>query len=170
MTTDPWAIRAAAAEREVLVGFLDSQRDAVVRKVDGLGEDEIRFSGVESGTSLGGIVKHLADVERWWFHAVFAGRDIAFAWTEDDPDPDWRVETDDTLRGLLAAYRDAWEESNRIVAEAGSLDDLSVGSRSGDPEDRVSLRWILVHMIEETARHAGHADILREQLDGATGW
>lgn len=164
-----WSLRTSGDERAVLVAFLDAQREAVVRKVDGLSEADMRVAGVASGTSPGGIVKHLVDVERWWFQAVFAGRDVAFAWTDDDPDPDWRIEQDDTLPALIEAYRSARDESNRIVAGAGSLDDLSADSSSGDSGKRASLRWILVHMIEETARHAGHVDILREQLDGAVG-
>lgn len=165
------ALRRVADERDVLVGFLDAMRDAVARKMDGVSDAHMRDVGVPSGTSLGGIVKHLADVERWWFQASFAGRALEFIGTDADPDADWRVQADDTLGALLERYRAACDESNRIVAAAASLDEPAAAEWDDAAWGPVpTLRWILVHMIEETARHAGHADILRERLDGRTGW
>ncbi|NQV08162.1 DUF664 domain-containing protein [bacterium] len=117
-------LRGLTDDRDALVGFLDVLRDAVVRKMEDLSDDGMRARLVDSGTTLGGIVKHLVDVERFWFHSSFAGREIEFPWTDDDPDADWRVEDDETLELLVDRYREAFEESNRIAAGAGSLDDV----------------------------------------------
>jgi len=158
------AVTTAQGNRSSLRAFLDEQRDAVVRKIEGITEEEARRSLVASGTSLAGIVKHLAYVERFWFQRMFSGHDVEFPWSEDDPDADWRVESWETVSGLVAFYRSEIEESRRIEAAAGGLDRKTRYSKP-----RFTLRWIMLHMIEETARHAGHADLLREAIDGATG-
>jgi Protein of unknown function (DUF664). len=118
---------------------------------------------VPSGTSLLGILKHLAYVERWWFRAVFAGDDVEFPWSDEDPDADWRPEEGGTVSSVLAFYDNECGRS-RAVTAAASLEDLA------PRHEPVSLRWILAHMLEETARHAGQADILRELIDGNTGY
>ena len=151
-----------AKTRKALEAFLDAQRDAVVRKVAGVADESARRPLVPSGTTLAGIVKHLAFVERYWFQEVFAGGEPEYPWTEEDPDADWRVEPWETVDGLVRFYEAEIERSREISAAAKSL-------KQRDSRNRASLRWILLHMIEETARHAGHADILRDQIDGATG-
>ncbi|WP_409493053.1 DinB family protein [Amycolatopsis sp. cmx-11-12] len=140
-----------AGEKDVLAGFLDYLRAAVAAKAEGVPEDRARVPGVPSGTNLLGLVKHLTHVERHWL----LGHDVA----------DWKATfhpaPDDTTASLLAAYRETIAEANDEIA---SWDDLAeAGPRRG------SRRWTLTHLIEETARHAGHADILRELIDGATG-
>lgn len=120
---------------------------------------------VPSGTSLLGLVKHLAYVERGWFRESIANEKVDHPFAADDPDADFRIEENETAEDIFALYRQECEESRRVLAEA-SLDHVV------DYPDRIagySVRWIVVHMIEETARHVGHADILREQLDGRTG-
>jgi uncharacterized damage-inducible protein DinB len=109
------------------------------------------------------MLKHLAYVERWWFGVVFAGQDLPMIWTKEDPDADFRVEDEESAEGIAAYYQAEVDRARAITAEA-SLDDVA-----RRPGKDVTLRWILVHMIEETARHLGHADIIREQIDGATG-
>jgi uncharacterized damage-inducible protein DinB len=146
-----------------LSAFLDYLRETVLWKLDGLSDDDARRAMVPSGTSLGGIVKHLAFVERFWFQGVFAGAGVAFPWNEDDPDADWRVDSWETVSGLTEFYREEIARSREISAG------VPLSRRAAHPEYGMSLRWILVHMIEETARHAGHADILREMIDGRTG-
>lgn len=94
---------------------------------------------------------------------VWAGQDPEFPWTEEDPDADFRVDPDDTADSLIALYRGECEASRRIAAESG-VDDVVAGRR-GD----INLRWLMVHMIEESARHAGHADLIREMVDGTVG-
>jgi uncharacterized damage-inducible protein DinB len=151
-----------AKTRRALEAFLDDQRAAVIRKAAGVSDEDARRPMVPSGTSLAGILKHLAFVERYWFQEVFDGGDPEYPWTEDDPDADWRVEPWETVEGLVDFYEAEIERSRAITGAAASL-------KRRDSAGRVTLRWILLHMIEETARHAGHADILREQIDGATG-
>ena len=153
------------SEKATLVTFLNFQRTQVIAKVADLDQDAATRQLVPSATTLAGIVKHLVDVERWWFRIVLLGEDVKLAATKEDPDADWRIEPDDTVDALVAAYRAEIDRANANV-EAADLDDLAVKeARMG----HVSLRWILVHMVEKTARHAGQADILRELTDGATG-
>lgn len=133
--------------------------------MSGLSEEDLRRIPTASSLSLLGLLKHSAYVERWWFRRVFAGEDVFFPWTDDDPDADFRAEPDETPEQIAALYRDEVELSRAIVA-AADLDDEARAPRSGEP---VNLRGILVHMIQEVARHLGHADILRETIDGATG-
>ena len=150
-------------EAETLAGFLDFHRATLLWKLEGLDDEQLRRPMVPSGTSLLGMVKHLAYVERWWFQQVWAGREVTYPWTDEDPDADWRVEPSETTEDILALYRGECARSREIAA-AASLDGVA-----HHPRGERSRRWILVHMIEETARHNGHADILREQLDGVTG-
>jgi hypothetical protein len=149
-------------EREVLEGFLELCRGAVARKLAGVAELDARRSLVPSRTTLLGLVKHLAAVEREWFGMVLGGR------SPDQlgipADDGWGPGPHDTVEGVLEDYRRACAES-RAVAGRFDLEETVVRPPLGS----VSVRWIYVHMIEETARHAGHADILREQTDGSTG-
>jgi len=147
----------SAGERDTLLAFLDYLRESVILKVEDLDREPAGRPMVPSGTSLLGLVKHLTAVERWWFHVVFA------ASAEDIPDPE--VLPEDTVAGLVAVYRDIIAGSNEIIRACDDLDRLSA-TNGGEPP---SLRWILVHMVEETGRHAGHADILRELIDGTVG-
>ena len=148
---------------ELVSAFLDYLRATVVWKLEGLSEADARRSTVPSGISLLGMVKHLAYVERWWFRIVFAGEEVALPWTEADPDADWRVEPGETGASIVTFYEDEVARVRASVAGHG-WDEPS--KRTGSPQ---TLGWILTHMVEETARHCGHADILREQIDGATG-
>lgn len=154
----------AADERATLNDFLDFQRGVMLRKVAELDDDGLRRAMTPSGLTLLGIVKHLAYVERWWFQTVFAGLDVTYPWTDEDPDADWRPEPGETPDEIVALYRQECECAREIVA-AASFDDTCTGPRG----ETFALRWIVAHMIEETARHLGHADIMREAIDGATG-
>jgi uncharacterized damage-inducible protein DinB len=151
-------------ETGTLAGFLDFHRATLLWKIEGLDDEQLRRPMVPSGTSLLGMVKHLAYVERWWFQQVWGGREATYPFTDEDPDADWRVEPSETTADILALYRGECDASREIVAAASSLDEVA-----HHPRRKLSRRWILVHMIEETARHNGQADILREQLDGVTG-
>jgi hypothetical protein len=148
----------------MLEAFLDYQRGVMLRKMAGISREQLLWSSVPSGTSLLGMVRHLGYVERWWFRMCFAGEDTTVAWSKEDPDGDWRVGDGETVEGVEAFYRDEIERARTIVASAGLDDHARRAGREG-----FTLRWIMVHMIEETARHLGHADILREQIDGSTG-
>lgn len=151
-----------ADERVTLTGFLQRQRDLVAWKLSGVAEEAIRAVSTPSGLTAHGLVLHLTNTERSWFRSAFAGQpDLEFDWSEDDRDGDWRPDPFLFLGDLLAAYAAECARCDQVIA-AAALDD--VGARRP-----ASLRWMLVHMIEETARHVGHLDLLREQADGAVG-
>jgi uncharacterized damage-inducible protein DinB len=157
---------STGAEREVLEAFLDLYREVMRRKVTGLSEDQLRIRHVPSATTLAGLVRHLTAVERGWFQRRLGQYpDEALDPNTGGGDDSWDLGPADTIERLLADYDAACEESRRIAAGM-ALDDAVPHPRLG----KVSLRWVLVHMIEETARHAGHADIIRELTDGRTGF
>lgn len=159
---------AAAGERATLETFLDLQRDAVRAIVRSVSDADARRRLVPSATTLAGLLKHLTRVEASWFQRRLAqvpAEELApLRWLADGPDGDFVVGPDETVASLLAGY-DAQCAVSRAIAARHHLDDVVPHPSLGE----VSLRWIYVHMIEETARHAGHADILREQLDAAAG-
>ena len=157
-------------ERETLETFLDLYRETVLWKVKGLTEEDLRRVIVPSGWSPLGMVKHLGYVEQNWFRTRLAGEpDLPVPWTDEDPDADFRVEPGETTEEILQFYRDQCERS-RSIAAAHSFDDLAAQwPEDRPPEKRPNLRWIYVHMIEETARNAGHLDVVRELIDGTTG-
>src|SRR5262245_49789016 len=155
---------ARAEERLMLCGFLDWYRSIVERKVEGLMRDDATRVMTPTGLSPLGVVGHLAAAEVGWFFETFAGQPIDPMW---DDHGSFRIRDSDTVASVVAEYRDACAGSRDVVEAASSLEELS--TRADDVWGRVSLRWILVHMIEETARHAGHLDIMRETIDGRTG-
>lgn len=149
-------------ERTMLVAFLDYLRDRIIAKLDGLDDDRAKRSLVPSGTSLLGLVKHLAIVELGWFVWSFEGKDLELPPEAENLTPE------DTVASVVDMYRSAVDRSQAVVASNDDLDQKATRSRRPNRPTQ-SMRWILVHMIEETARHAGHADILREQIDGTVG-
>ncbi|HEV2106722.1 MAG TPA: DinB family protein [Thermomicrobiales bacterium] len=153
----------AAPPKEMVEAFLDYQRATLLWKIDGLSDEDLRRSFPPSTMTLLGMVKHLAYVERWWFGIVFAGVDLPDPWTKEDPDADWRVEPGETAASIVDFYKGEIERSRSIVA-AAAWDD-----RAQRPGKEQTLGWILTHMVEEVARHNGHADIFRERIDGKTG-
>ncbi|GAA2234071.1 DinB family protein [Herbiconiux moechotypicola] len=151
-------------ERESIEGFLDFQRASVVWKATGLSDADAAKQLLPSITTVSGLIRHLADVERSWMREDLAGEQgVPYRWSEEDPDGEFRVTADDSLAAIIADYEAACAESREVAARF-HLDD-----RSAAQEGRFTLRWILLHLTEETARHLGHIDILRELLDGATG-
>lgn len=154
-----------ADEKESLLAFLDQQRDVMVWKLEGLDDDDLRRSMVPSGTNLLGLVKHLAAVEYGWFCLTFGRETEPLPFDEDDPDADLRVDPEETTDDVKAFYGRARAAADQTIAEL-DLDDTGT-SWTGET---VSMRWVLLHMIEETARHAGHADIVRELIDESIGY
>jgi uncharacterized damage-inducible protein DinB len=152
-----------APEKEMLVAFLTYHQQTTLMKIAGLNDEELRRSLVPSNLTLLGMVKHLGYVYRTWLQAVYRGENVPDPWTEDDPDVDFRIEPHETTSDIIAFYRAEIARANEIIG-AASLDDAP--RRLGRTE---SMRWILVHLIEEHARHNGQADILREQTDGEIG-
>jgi uncharacterized damage-inducible protein DinB len=151
----------AESEHEVLLFFLNKMRDAAVRTTEGLTGEQLRTPGVPSGTNLLGLIQHLTGVEQHWFQRVFLGEDR-------DVNKSMDVPADATRDEVVVAYRQACAQSDEIVRACPDLSTLATGVNPGEEDYRASLRRIVAHMIEETARHAGHADILRELIDGAT--
>jgi hypothetical protein len=158
LVKDPYAAR----EKETVGAMLDQQRAAMVMICDGCSEDDLRARLVASDTTILGIVKHLAYMERWWLHDVFAGGDFDYPWTKEDPNAEFRIDTHESTQDIIDFYATECEKS-RVIFEGANLDDRAA------KRTEVTLRWISGRMIMETARHAGQADILRELLDGATG-
>ncbi len=151
-------------EKECLMAALERHREVVLWKIAGLDDEQLRRPMTPSGTSLLGLVKHLAAVDYGWFCDTFGRETEPLPFDEDDPDVDLRIEANETTGEIVAFYERARAGANQAVAELG-LDDTGLAWFG----ERVSLRWVLIHMIEETARHAGHMDILRELIDGAAG-
>ncbi len=157
----------SGTEKDVLSGFLDFLRGTILCKADGLTDEEVRRPHDPSGLTLLGLVKHLAYVEQDWFRRVFLGEAPEPIWSKEDPDADWRIEPDDTTDAIFALYRDEIGRAQAIVRDH-HLDDVAKAPRRGSMEG-LQLRWIVTHMIEETARHCGHADLMREAIDGQVG-
>jgi hypothetical protein len=162
----PPTVPYVADEREMLTRFLDAMRLVVRRKLDGVSHDHARAKPIASSLSLLGIVQHLAWTECRWFRESFADEDVDDPLFRGDSEAEFTSAESDTIESVLAFYDEQCAISRAITARALSLDDLAVNRRF---PNIVSLRWIVVHMIEETARHAGHADVIREALDGSTG-
>jgi len=154
--------RNDGGELDTALAFLDFQRSCVFKKVEGLDEEQLRRRLVVSDTTLLGLVKHAADGERWWF-AHHVGGDPTYA------DLDWTmvVPADVPASAVIADYRAAIEEADRHLAEIDSAETLTKLAVGDDGPK--TLRWVLAHKNAEIARHLGHMDILREQIDEVTG-
>jgi hypothetical protein len=164
----------AADEAATLVGFLDYQRATLAWKCSGLTAAGLTATLPPSSMTLGGMLKHLALVEDGWLSYEFCNAEHQPPWdtmdADGDPDWDWQSAAEDSPEQLLQLWQDATARSRAIVSEAlanGGLEQLA--RRSWPDGQRPSLRWILCHMIEEYARHNGHADLIRESVDGLTG-
>lgn len=151
-----------ASERKTLVDLLNDNRAEIVGLLDGITEEEARRSLVPSLTTLLGLVKHAAFAEQVWFHVTLPGRTRAEVGVPDDIDESFRLAPDDTIASVTESFRRVCAESDRLAFDH-DLDDTGAHHRLGP----VNLRWMYVHMIEELARHAGHGDILREQITAA---
>jgi len=157
-----------AGERKALQGWLDYHRATLLFKCQGLTPEQLVKRSVPPSTlSLLGLVRHMAEVERSWFRTRFAGqRDLPYLYCSNEfPDGDFDLSDSAAAEADMRAYQSECELAD-AAAQGRSLDDTFISPRDGTPMD---LRWIYLHMIEEYARHNGHADILREQIDGVTG-
>ena len=165
-----------AGETATLLGFLDYQRATLEWKCRGLSDDQLRVALPSASMTLGGLLKHLAYVEDYWFTQVVAGQPPAEPWNredwEADPDWAWRSAAGDPGNELRALWAGQVERSRAVAGSQlaqGEAEALGLAHSARDGKGRVSLRWVLVHMIEEYARHNGHADLIRESIDGQTG-
>ncbi|MFF4351639.1 DinB family protein [Streptomyces sp. NPDC001530] len=165
MTSNPGVVRVpyTGGEKESLHASLHRHRDAVLWKLEGLDDEQVRRVMTPSGTNLLGLVKHLASVEYGWFCSTF-GREVEPLWFDPASEEDMSAGQEETTAQIIEFYGRARAAADRTISEL-SLDDLGT-SWNGTT---VSLRWVLIRMVEETARHAGHMDIVRELIDGRTG-
>ena len=164
----------AGDEAATLLGFLNYQRDTLRWKCAGLTADQLATCLPPSSLTLGGLLKHVAVVEAGWLNQYFAGGVVKPSWFDemDHGDPDWsfRSATDETPAQLFAWFDESITVSDQVVSEAlAGPDGLGALSQGAEDGQHTSLRWILCHLIEEYARHNGHADLLRQAVDGATG-
>ncbi len=151
-------------EKESLHVALDRHRDVVLWKLEGLDDEQLRRVMVPSGTSLLGLVKHLGGVEYGWFCETFGVPVEPLPFDIEDPNADLRIEPEETTEDIVAFYGRARAAADAVIDET----DIEATGTAWFG-DQVSMRWVLIHMVEETARHAGHMDILRELIDGAVG-
>ncbi|MFC9125259.1 DinB family protein [Streptomyces sp. NPDC057099] len=158
-----------AAERAMLEGWLDYHRNTLAWKCEGLSDEQLRKASVEpSELSLMGLVRHMAEVERGWFRKVLTNEDAPpIYYSDEDRDGEFHLTEADTYQEAYATWQAEIETARRNAARF-ALDDLSEG-RHRRTGEQFNLRWIYTHMIEEYARHNGHADLIRERLDGSTG-
>lgn len=161
-------------EAATLVGYLEYQRATFAWKSGGLAADALAATIASSAMTLGGLVKHLAYVEDWWFSYWLDGSELGSPWDAVDfgidPDWDWHSAASDAPDVLYETWGDAVARSREILARAlGDNGADGLAQRTGDDGRNPSVRWIVLHMIEEYARHNGHADVLRESIDGLTG-
>jgi uncharacterized damage-inducible protein DinB len=153
----------AETERAALCEFLDMQREALIDKLQGLSDEDVRRAATASSLSLLSLVKHSAIWERRWFQVVVAGRSFAGEWPQVQPRDEngFRITHDDTIKTVVAYYRE------QIAASQEILRTVDLDAPCAWREMAGNLRWVALHMIEETARHAGHADIIRETIDSS---
>lgn len=163
------------SEAETLVGFLEYQRATFEWKCRGLSDDQLKISLPPSSMTLGGLLKHLAYVEDGWCSEVLGGQPMSEPWASvdwsADKDWEWRSAADDDGESLRALWTERVERSRGIISRLLTRGEEALSEAHDDDGGRgsVSLRWVLVHLIEEYARHNGHADLIRESIDGVTG-
>jgi uncharacterized damage-inducible protein DinB len=174
--TDSWTAPQAkrteperiSGEREALEAWLDFHRDTLLQKCAGLTADQLKERAVPpSRLSLLGLVRHMTEVERWWFRIHAANTDLAFPYDPDQTGQDFEAIEDADAAANIEAFTSEIELARAALAPR-QLDDV-VPSHGDHPERTRDIRWIYLHMIEEYARHNGHADLIRERIDGATG-
>lgn len=161
---DRWIPKHGLGEKEMLQAWLQFGRDTIAGKLRDITDEGARFNPTRSATTLGGIVKHLTTVEQHWFHEVLGGVSTPMPFSPANPDGDWILESGESVPELLARYLEACRTSDGIIAE------LTLDSTGAQTVGDYTLRWALCHVALDTARHAGQADIIREQWDGERGW
>ena len=163
--------RALSEPAELIAGFLDAYRDALLRKLDGVPEEELRRSRLPSGWTPLELLKHLTYVERRWLCWGFLAEPVDDPWRDSGGDPQgrWAVADDEPLDLLVSRFRDQVRRSREVTAAAALTDRARVGGRFRTPDEAPTLGWILLHLLQEHARHLGHLDVVRELTDGSVG-
>ncbi len=150
----------------MLLAYLDFQRQTAICKLQGVSEEDARRTLGPSSLTLIGIVTHLTYVERVWFRTVFRGEDVTAIGYRDDASLYWDAPRGASIDDVITAYREEYAHSNQVIS-AHTLDTVAATGRRHRPP--MQLRWIMLHMIEEVARHLGHMDLIRESIDGQVG-
>ncbi len=160
--------QSTGTERELFDARLDYARESIIYAVHGIAKDDgVKRLG-PSATSLLGVLRHVTEDEYWWFQDRFTGTSYPDSrFSDEEPDGEFRIREEDTVESLIVGFKEACENSRRIVKDR-SLDDLAFHTRDRDKQ-QPSLRWIYLHMIDELARHSGHLQIYRELIDEANG-
>jgi uncharacterized damage-inducible protein DinB len=165
-----------ADEPTTLCGFLDFQRATFEWRCRGLNDEQLRVALPPTSMTLGGMLKHLAYVEDYWCTEVLGGGSSPEPWAsvdwQADPNWEWRTAAEEAGDDLRALWSERVARSRTVVGtllDQGAAEALSATHPAWDGQGRVSLRWVLVHLVEEYARHNGHADLIRESIDGETG-
>jgi|SRR5581483_5250768 len=164
-------VNPLGSEREILTGYLDRHRDTLEWKCSGLSHEQLSERAcAPSELTLLGLLRHMAEVEYYWFESVLLGKDdnLGVFGSEEDPDGDFTDLGSHSPEFVLSHWKQACEAARQAAGSVADLDQVAEKPRSWDGA-RVSLRYILAHMVEEYARHNGHADLLRERIDGQTG-
>lgn len=169
MESVPEPSRTLGDPKELLSGYLNHNRDVVTRKLDGMSESELHRARLPSGWTPLGLLKHLTYVERRWFRWGFMAEPVENPWGPNGPDSDWIVQPGETEKTLLISFHEECDRSRAIVAAADLSDVSRTGGRFNPPDEHPTLIWILFHVLQEYARHAGHLDIVRELADGSVG-
>jgi len=161
----------ALDERDTLLGFLDYYRNELIRQCDGLSDEQARTTSVPpSDLNLMGLIRHMAEVERYWFRQVLVNEDVKSIWSNEahptgDKDGDIHATSSDTSSESIVQLRAEISIADVNIAKF-ELDDMAARDAAFGGTGVPNVRWILVHMIEEYARHCGHADLIRECIDG----
>ncbi|WP_040702605.1 DinB family protein [Nocardiopsis ganjiahuensis] len=156
--------------RELALAYLDYYRAALLRKLDGMSEEDLRNSRLPSGWAPLALLKHLAFVERRWFRWGFAAEQVDPVWGDEDPDTrKWHVGAEESTEEVRALFLDECARSRKIVAGVDLQESARSGGGFNPPDHHPALIWILFHMLQEYARHIGQLDVVRELADGVTG-
>jgi hypothetical protein len=161
--------RSLTDPRELLDGYLDYYRDAALRKLDGMSEQELRDSRLPSGWAPLELLEHLGWVERRWFRWGFAGEPMEQPWGDRGAGGTWRVPDGDSSAAAIERFRAACDRSREIIAGVPLSAPAATGGRFTTPAEAPALIWILFHVLQEYARHVGHLDVVRELTDGEVG-
>lgn len=161
--------RSSADVRDLLLAQLELHRARLLRKVEGLSEEQMRASVLPSGWTPLELLAHLEAVERRWLVWGFLAEQLPDPWRDEGPDGRWRVSGDVSAEDVVARLRARWETSRAVVADVPLERRSAVGGRFATAEEAPTLGWVLLHLLQETARHVGHLDVVRELLDGRTG-
>lgn len=153
----------------IVAGFHRFLRDTLIWKSSGLTEDQVRWSPVESGTCLLALIKHSINVERYWIANYIAGEPVHYDWTEEDPNGEWKLAPADSFERLIVEWRIEQARTERILSTMTLADWERVPETEAARKRGFSIGWVLTHMVEEVGRHCGHADLIREMIDGEVG-